>query len=111
MGDPMINTTMIHRSPRFLVLGLFGAALGAGGCGPSPGGKVPVDSTFYAYQAPEEAVADEDDEDEGDADDADADDADDEDDAEKPAAAPAKPAAAPAKPAAAPAKPAKPGAK
>jgi hypothetical protein len=91
---------MLHRSPRFLVLGLFGAALVAGGCGASAGGKVPVDNTFYAYQPPEEAVAEDDEEDDEDADD----DEDDEDEAEKPAPAPAKPAADPAKPA-------KPGAK
>jgi len=73
---------MLHGSPRLILMALLAAALHAAGCGPSPGGKVPVDSTFYAYQAPEEAVPAEEDEAEEEA-----------DEEEEEAAAPAKPGA------------------
>ncbi|MEZ4402412.1 MAG: hypothetical protein R3B06_20470 [Kofleriaceae bacterium] len=44
----------MHRHlARSLILGLFGLLLGSAACGKNPGGKVPVSSPVYSFQAPD----------------------------------------------------------
>ena len=38
---------------RSIVLALVTLLLGTAACGPNPGGKIPVSSPVYAFQAPE----------------------------------------------------------